>query len=151
MDSDKQPSPALIAGGGAALLAGLVLHKKRKAKRAAKRAAKLEAARAKAEAQAAKKPRKAKKEKRAPRAPKPTDVEMVEKRHAGPSDNLLRDILIISAKYKLKSRKKRTKPLALVILLYLVEQIYREWERPNGRAAEGEAVEEKGKKKGKRK
>ncbi len=194
MNEDKQVNPAVIAGGGAALLTVLMLHKKRKAKKAAKRAEKIEAARAKLDAATemieaakprvqakyatqidaakakleaaaekieAKKPKKAKaekkakekkvKEKKAPKEkPLALTMAITEKKAPRPSDNLLRDLLLISGRYKLKSKKKRMKPLALIVLLYLVEQIYREWEREDEPVSE-DGAESSGRKRDKKK
>ncbi len=161
MDNEKQVNPALVAGGGVALLAGLVLRKKRKAKKAAKREARAEAAvlkpekkrkakkAAKREAREEKalqeQEKKAKKGKKGKRLAVP-DVEMVEKGTPQASDHLLRDIVLLTGAYKLKSKKKRTKPLALVVLLYLVEQIYREWEQKDEPVpANGSEPQKKGK------
>ncbi len=131
-----------------------------KPKKAAKYATRIDAARAKLDAAGqkleAKKPKKAKaekkarekkvKEKKAPKEkPLALTMEITEKKAPRPSDNLLRDLVLISGRYKLKSKKKRTKPLALIILLYLVEQIYREWERDAEPVAEDGSEPKKGK------
>lgn len=138
-------------------------------KKAAKYMAQLDAARAKLDAAVekaeGKKPKKAKAEKKSKekkskekkvkekkaRKEKPLalQMEITEKKAPRPSDNLLRDILLLSGRYKLKSKKKRTKPLALIILLYLVEQIYREWEREEEPVSEDGSEPAAGKKKGK--